>query len=224
MEVPEGHMEIKDLFDEMREHFEVDGWWPSESVFEVMVNAILTQQTNWDCVEISLDAMRRQGLLAIQSILEVPIGELEEIVRPCGFYRQKAARIVGMARYLKEEYDGNAERALEGELEEVRARLLSLKGVGKETADSILLFAGGRPKFVAAAYASRVLSRTGVLDSSDYDEIQTFVESSFSDDPGELRRLYAMMVELAKAHCKTRPDCASCPLQESCVMGRSQMK
>lgn len=214
-------MEVRTLYRMLLEHFDVENWWPSDSSFKVMVGAILTQQTNWENVADSLDSLRQRGFLSPESMAIADHCEIEELVRPCGFYRQKSERLVALARYLEDEWDGDPEKMLGGDLMEVRERLLSLNGVGKETADSILLFAGGRPKFVAAAYVSRVFSRTGVLESRDYDEIQEFVEKGFSTDPKELASLYALIVQVAKTHCRTRVDCPSCPLRGECATGRS---
>jgi len=160
-------MEVRTLYNMLIEHFDVKNWWPSDSTFEVMVGAILTQQTNWENVDCCLHSLRDRGLLSPESMANADPVEIEEMVRPCGFYRQKSDRIMMLARYLEEEWDGDPDMMLEGDVVEARTRLLSLNGVGKETADSILLFAGGRPKFVAAAYVSRVFSRTGVLDSQE---------------------------------------------------------
>jgi len=216
-------MDLRDLYGMLLAHFQVENWWPSDSAFEVIVGSILTQQTNWENVTRSLDMMRSRELLSSRALSSVALGELEDVVRPCGFYRQKAERIVALARYLEEEFDGDSSELLEGDLDEARERLLSLRGIGKETADSILLFAGGRPKFVAAAYVSRILSRTGLLVSDEYDEIQSFVESEFSTDPGELATFYALLVQLAKSHCRTRPACASCPIMRECETGHAHV-
>jgi endonuclease-3 related protein len=213
-------MDIHELYRFLLDRYDVGNWWPSDSPFEVMVGAILTQQTSWESVTVSLSMMRERGLLSPDVMSRTDPGEIEEMVRPCGFYRQKSQRVIAIARYLEEEWGGDPDRMLEGDLYEARERLLSLQGVGKETADSILLFAGRRPKFVAAAYVSRVLSRTGVLVSSDYDEIQRFVEREFSTDPDELASLYALIVQLAKTHCRSRSECGSCPLRRECETGR----
>lgn len=212
-------MNLERLYLRLLEMFEVEEWWPSESTFEVMVGAILTQQTNWDSVERALTELRLRGLLEPKALAEADTELIEELIRPCGFYHQKAERIKGMAHHIQQNYDGVADRLLENDAAEARSELISLNGVGKETADSILLFAGRRPKFVAAAYVSRVLRRTGILNPDGYDEVQEFVESGFSDDPEELAKLYALFVQLAKTYCRSRPNCGVCPLADECDTG-----
>jgi endonuclease-3 related protein len=213
-------MDLEELLSRLEARYEAGSWWPSSSAFEVMVGAILTQQTNWRNVERALQLIREGSGLEVSAMASTPLEELEEMVRPAGFYRQKAARLKLMARYLVEMHQGDPEGILGKDAEDARNELLSLPGVGKETADSILIFAGGRPKFVAAAYTSRILSRTGVLDSTDYDEIQSFVESRLPPDTMVLGGLYARMVILAKEHCLSTPRCEGCPLSDGCALNR----
>jgi len=184
-----------------------------------MAGAILTQQTTWEKVEETLDELRERNVLSPQSIVGIDQSALEQILRPCGFFRQKARRLKALASYLVDRYDSDPRPLLEKGLDEAREELLSLKGVGEETADSILLFAGNRPKFVAATYVARVFTRTGVLGSSRYGEIQRFVESSLAPDPAVYAKLYAKIVELAKTYCLRRPRCAACPLRPTCAYG-----
>lgn len=213
-------MDLYELLSRLEARYEVGSWWPSSSAFEVMVGAILTQQTNWRNVERALQLIREGPGLDVHAIASTPLEELEGMVRPAGFYRQKAARLKWIAGYLVEMHQGDPEGILGKDVEDARKELLSLPGVGKETADSILLFAGGRPKFVAAAYTSRILSRTGVLDSTDYDEIQEFVESWLPRNTAVLSGLYARMVVLAKEHCLSTPRCGGCPLSDGCAFNR----
>lgn len=214
-----GQMNLERLYLRLLEMFEVEGWWPSESSFEVMVGAILTQQTSWDSVERALTELRSRGLLEPNVLAEADIEFIEEVIRPCGFYHQKARRIRGLAHHIQQNHGGVADRILENDTATARSELLSLNGVGKETADSILLFAGRRPKFVAASYVSRVLRRTGILNGDGYDKVQEFVESGFTDDPEELAKLYALFVQLAKTYCRSKPNCESCPISDECDTG-----
>lgn len=217
-------MNLPRLYEMMDRAFDVEEWWPSESEFEIMIGAILTQQTNWESVGRVLEIMRHGGVLSPAYMTSMDRARLEEMIKPCGFYRQKAERVQLLARYLMDTYKGSTSSLLEKEIEEARNELLSLKGVGKETADSILLFAGHRPKFVAAAYVSRVLRRTGVFDSNSYDQVQRFVESSFPHSPDRLARLYALFVQLAKTYCRARPLCHLCPLREECPFPHQERK
>ena len=209
-------MNLTRLLQLLREEYDVHYWWPSESPFEVMVGAILVQQTSWEGVAKVLDQLRQEGLLQVDRMASCDIEALESIVRPVGFYRQKAKRIKGLAEHIRDRHGSDPMRMLEGPTEDVRGELLSLAGIGKETADSILVFAAGRAKFVAAANSARVLDRTGVFRSKDYDEIQAFVEDRLKDGPNELRDLYALIVQLSQDVCLASPKCERCPIRSEC--------
>ena len=209
-------MDIDRLLELLRGTYDVQDWWPSESPFEVMVGAILIQRTNWESVTKVLDRLKSEGLLHVDEMSSVDLGRLELIVRPSGFFRQKARWVKALASYLKDRHASDPMSLLSGPTESIRKELLSLEGIGNETADAILVFAAGRAKFVAAAYSSRVLNRTGVLRSEDYDEIQSFVESRLPGGPREFRELYALIVQLARDLCRPVPSCACCPLANEC--------
>ena len=210
-------MDLDRLLNLLRKTYDVQNWWPSESPFEVMVGAILTQQTTWEIVASVLDRLREDGLLDVDRMASVEVTVLESILRPAGFYRQKAKRIKLLASYLVDSHGSDPLSLLDGPTDSVRKELMSLEGIGNETADSILVFAAGRPKFVAAAYSSRVLKRTGVLCSDDYDEVQTFVESNLRGSPRDFRDLYALIVQHSKDICRAVPSCADCPLSRECL-------
>ncbi len=180
------------------------------------MGAILTQQTTWESVEKVLDNLKRRGLMSIEAIVRLPPGELESLLRPAGFYRQKARNIRALAAYLEKNYASDPGSLLSKDLFEARAELLSLPGVGNETADVILLFAGSRPKFVAAVYVSRVLKRLGIFDSDDYLEVQRFMESRVLPDPRRYAHLYALLVHHARTTCRSRPRCEACFLRGEC--------
>ncbi len=182
------------------------------------MGAILTQQASWNNVVPVIDDLEEEGLMSPEAMSKVSKESLEEIIRPCGFYRQKARYLKNLAGHFSEHYS-SVDEFFSKEMEEARTELLALKGIGKETADSILLFAGRKPAFVAAAYVSRILDRTGIMDGQDYLEIQEFVESQLIRDPAVYSRLYAVLVELAKEHCLKDPECAGCPLEDRCSFG-----
>lgn len=196
--------------------YDVNEWWPSKSTFEVMVGAILTQQTNWESVAKTLDRLRSEGLLDIDRMAACSLPQLESIIRPVGFYRQKAKRIKRMAERLRERYGSDPEALLNGPTDTVRKELLSMDGIGKETADSILVFGAKKAKFVAAAYSVRILNRTGVFRSEDYDEVQSFVETNLEGGPETFRDIYALMVQLSKDVCRPIPCCERCSLRSEC--------
>lgn len=209
-------MDLEGLYRCLSDRYDVGIWWPSDSPFEVMVGAILTQQTNWNNVSRSLDMLRGAGLLEVDRLASCDLGALEGMVRPTGFYRQKAARLKAMAEHVRLAHGSDVGSFLSGELTAVRNELLELPGIGPETADSILLFAGSRPKFVAAAYVDRVLQRTGIYEAEGYEDLQRFVESNVVPEVHRYRHLYALCVHHCQQACLKRPRCDTCVLSPEC--------
>ena len=152
-------------------------WWPAETAFEVIVGAILTQNTSWKNVERALASMRAAGILNLGGIRAASISELQQLIRSSGYYRQKASRLQRFVAFLDEKYGGSLEAMLSTPTEQLRAELLALKGIGPETADAILLYAGHHEIFVVDAYTRRILERhEGIRSTAKYDEIRTLVE------------------------------------------------
>jgi len=152
-------------------------WWPADSRFEVVVGAYLTQNTAWTNVERALDNLRSAGLLSVEGIRRVALPRLEKLVRPSGYFRQKARRLKTFVAFLDTKYDGSLDQLLAQPTAKLRQELLELNGVGPETADSILLYAGNHPVFVVDAYTRRILSRHEVLpEQADYEEVRELFE------------------------------------------------
>ncbi|NLK25799.1 MAG: hypothetical protein GX307_04395 [Euryarchaeota archaeon] len=181
-----------------------------------MVGAILVQQTAWENVVKVIDDMKDRGVLDVDVMATMLQEELEEIVRPAGFYRQKSARLQHLAQHIQKNHASDPRKMLRGPTRDVRKELLSLPGIGEETSDAILLFGGGHPKFIAAAYIQRILGRLGILDSNNYGEVQRFVETALPPEPKVYARLYALMVHHARNVCRSRPQCMSCCLRDAC--------
>ena len=157
-------------------------WWPAETPFEVIAGAILTQNTSWTNVERALVSLRQAGILSVDGIRATPLPELEQLVRSSGYYRQKADRLKRFITFLDERYSGSVKKMFATPTQALRAELLSLKGVGNETADSILLYAGNHEIFVVDAYTRRILLRHGAItDSAKYDEVRVLVEDALRD-------------------------------------------
>lgn len=194
-------------------------WWPGDSPFEVIVGAILTQQAAWRNVELAIGALKRDGRLDIEGIHLMKLPTLERYVRPTGFYRQKARRLRGVVRYLATEWDGDLDAFFSRDVGIVRDELLALDGVGKETADSILLYAAGKPIFVVDAYTRRILERLGGDIELDYDSIQDYFTERLPLDAGLFNEYHALLVKLGKDHCRTKPVCEGCPLLSVCEFG-----
>ena len=209
-------MELDRLYSLLDQNMDVEDWWPSDGPFEVMVGALLTQQTTWEKVVPVLDALEEKGLMTPLPLSLCPLDELQAVIQPTGFYRQKARRLIRISQHIVNRHEGKPGKLLLGDLTDRRQELLSLPGVGPETADSMLLFGGARPKFVAASYVLRVFHRTGVLPDGDYRSAQALVETRYPDDAHRYRQLYAMLVQLAKQYCRSRPRCNRCPLGQDC--------
>ncbi|MEE9223245.1 MAG: hypothetical protein V3U51_00630, partial [Thermoplasmata archaeon] len=180
------------------------------------IGAILTQQTSWKNVEIAIQNLKDRGLLNVVSLSEIPKDELEKEIHKTGFYRQKSRAVKNLVGFLMEEYHGELDRMLAEEGEELRKKLLSVKGIGHETADSILLYACTRSFFVVDAYTKRALKRLELADTDDYEHIRNFFENLLPKDTALYNEFHALWVELGKRHCKTKPLCDHCPLNDLC--------
>ncbi|NJC88487.1 MAG: endonuclease III domain-containing protein [Desulfuromonas sp.] len=214
--------DIQSVFRQLEAHFGQQQWWPAETPFEVIVGAILTQNTAWTNVEKAIANLRAAGALSPTAIRRLPIGELELLIRPAGFFRQKAVRLRHVTTVLVEHYAGSVENLCAGSLDEARRRLLALPGIGPETADSILLYAAHRPSFVVDAYTRRIFARLGLLAGTEsYEVVRTRFMSELPTDVPLFNEYHALIVTLAKRHCrKQRPDCPACPLCPVCRHAR----
>jgi len=190
-------------------------WWPGETPFEVMVGAILTQNTNWKNVERAIENLKGVGLLSLEALSALPTGLLAEYIRPAGYYNIKAGRLHNLLTYINEEHGGDLQAFLDQPLATLREQLLSIKGVGPETADSILLYAANLPIFVVDAYTHRILSRHQVIDEDfGYTEIQELFMDNLECTAQLYNEYHALLVRVGNVYCKKKnPDCAACPLQ-----------
>jgi endonuclease-3 related protein len=207
-------------------------WWPGRTALEVIVGAILTQNTAWSNVETCLCHLKGRRMLSLAALRKVPAKQLAPLIRSSGYYNQKSAKLKNFVHYLDSRYAGSLARLGRGDLGEARSGLLSVNGIGPETADSILLYAFGRPVFVVDAYTRRILKRHGALKGNEsYDEIRESFEKGISDHlhayPAEARgrnrgnrramifnQYHALFVNLGKDFCRSRdPRCTECPLK-----------
>jgi len=199
----------KQLFDK----FGPQHWWPGETPFEIMVGAILTQNTNWQNVEKAINNIKKAGLLDPKKML-VYKKKIPYLIRPSGFYQLKTKRLIEFLRYFVERYDGEIKNFELKDTKSLRDELLSIKGIGPETADSILLYALNRPVFVVDAYTRRFLFRHKLIDDdADYDEIQRLFEENLPRNTRLYNEYHALIVKLGKEYCKkNEPLCDICPL------------
>ncbi len=197
------------------------GWWPADTPFEVVVGAILTQQTSWSNTERAIKNLKEGGCMDLNRISVMNREVLEGLIRPSGYFRQKAARLQGLCRFISSEYGTLGSFFSTGELE-MRRALLSQNGIGKETCDAIMLYAAGRPTFVVDAYTRRIVSRMlGLRAEPDYDTLQDAFQSAIEEDTELYKDMHAQLVELAKRNCTKRaPRCEACPALEMCIYGK----
>lgn len=195
-------------------------WWPAKTRFEVIVGAFLTQNTSWKNVELALKNLRQARALSVDGIRRIALRDLEQLVRPSGYYRQKAARLKSFVSYLDQHYDGSLTRLFAQPLKQLRTELLSQNGIGPETADAILLYAGKLPVFVVDAYTKRIFERHNIaIAGAKYEQLREQVESSLNSlfPEAELadhyNEFHALIVEVGKHYCGPKPQCEGCPLE-----------
>lgn len=207
---------VRRLFADLLAHYGPQHWWPAETPFEVIVGAILTQGTAWVNVEKAIARLKWAGLLDPERLAEVDPARLADLVRPAGYPRVKAGRLKAFVTALKVDF-GSLKGFLRADPERLRAWLLSVPGIGPETADSILLYAAGRPYFPVDAYTRRLFLRYGILTGSwPYEGIRRLVEGALGPDPAALGEFHALIVAHGKAACRKEPWCSICPVRVGC--------
>ncbi|MCX7958349.1 MAG: endonuclease [Deltaproteobacteria bacterium] len=215
MKIPSLLMKIYGL---LRGHFGYLNWWPAETPFEVAVGTILTQNVAWSNVEKSIEKLRQKGLLNLRRLIEARPEAVKECISHSGYYNVKYKRLMALMHFIRDELEGKIENIRRYNLNDARRRLLDVKGVGKETADSILLYAANFPVFVVDAYTKRSFYRIGILKSEDmdYDEIQSVFMNNLRRDVRLYNDYHAQIVELSKNFCRKSPLCKGCPLGKVC--------
>jgi endonuclease III related protein len=192
--------EIRNYYAALYREWGPQHWWPAETQFEVIVGAYLTQNTAWVNVERALENLRRSKLLSLDGIRTVRLSRLERLIRPSGYFRQKAARLKTFVKFVDAHYEGSLQKLFSEPTQKLREELLALNGVGPETADSILLYAGNHPVFVVDAYTRRILGRHGILpEKSPYEEVRQLFQES----------LLPIVTELKKTPVDERPPLES---------------
>jgi len=204
---------IRGAYERMEAFFGDLHWWPAETPLEVMVGAILTQNTAWPNVRKAVERLKTAGCLSAAAIAALPQEALAELIRPSGYYNVKARRLKAFMTWFLEAYGGDEEAMFREETQVLRERLLKVKGIGDETADSILLYAGGKPVFVVDAYTRRILSRHGLVDGKvSYGDLQDLFMEHLPPSAPLYNQYHALIVETGKRFCRKKPRCASCPL------------
>jgi endonuclease-3 related protein len=201
------------LYSDMHARFGHRKWWPAESPFEVCVGAVLTQNTAWKNVVKAIDNLKAASALDPFRIHSMPCGDLAALIKPAGYYNVKARRLRYFVDHLVLKHAGQLSSLFSSPVHELRNELLSIRGIGKETADSMILYAANKPIFVVDAYTRRVLSRHNMIDEkADYDAIQDLFHASLPRDTGLFNDFHAQFVAVGHHHCKRKPLCRDCPL------------
>lgn len=204
---------LREIFDLLFASYGPRHWWPAETPFEVCVGAILTQNTNWGNVERAIANLKGEGLLTPEALREVTRERLATTIRPAGFFNVKSVRLKGFVDWLFTRYGGSLDRMFAGDWRPLREELLTVPGIGRETADSILLYAGGKPTFVVDAYTKRLCAALGLCAPDvSYEELRALFMDQLAADPPLYNEYHALIVEHGKRHCRKRPRCGGCPL------------
>lgn len=205
------------IYQRLLQRFGPQGWWPAETPFEMMIGAILTQNTSWRQVEKAIRNLKERKCLTIRALDRIPLNDLSEAIRPAGYFNQKADRLKRLAEFMIKRYEGRVENMASQETSQLREALLSLSGIGPETADSILLYALHRPVFVVDTYTYRIFSRQGLIEEEiSYADLQSFFTDHLPLEAPLFNEYHALIVREGKEICKKRPECAICPIREGC--------
>lgn len=207
---------LQEIFDLLFSCYGPRHWWPADTPFEVCVGAILTQNTNWGNVEKAIRNLKEAGSLSERALWEIDRERLADLIRPSGFFNMKSERLKEFLAFVLGRY-GSLEGMFAGEWHTLRGELLGVRGIGPETCDSILLYAGGKPSFVVDAYTRRLFSRLGLVQEADgYESVRALFMNSLPEDPYLFNEYHALIVEHGKRHCRKRPSCSGCPLRPCC--------
>jgi endonuclease-3 related protein len=206
-----------DIYRRLLDRFGPQHWWPAEGPFEVIVGAILTQSAAWGNVEKAMANLKQAEALSSAKLRRLQLPRLAKMVHPCGYYNAKALKLKSFAFWLGNHYDDDLDHLFAVNTDDLRQQLLSVHGIGRETADSILLYAAGKPVFVIDAYTRRILSRIGLVPGKDsYDGYQAFFMEHLPADAAMFNEYHALLVRLGKDFCRRRPLCPQCCLEDMC--------
>lgn len=202
------------MFQSLFAHYGPRHWWPGESPFEVMVGAILTQNTNWRNVEKAIQNLKARDLLNLEGLRSLAPSALAELIRPAGYFNVKTRRLRAFLDFLQESYQGSIEAMRSKPMAKLRDELLAVNGIGKETADSILLYALQHPIFVVDAYTYRVFTRHYLIgEEAQYDDLQELAMSHVMASTAHYNEFHALLVNVGKDFCAPKPKCEHCPLK-----------
>lgn len=205
---------IKELFNLLYKEYGPQHWWPGDTRWEIIIGAILTQNTSWKNVEKAIKNLKKNELLDYFKIKEIDVEKLGTIIKPSGFYNIKAKRIKNFISFIEKEYNNDINKIKNEPLDIAREKLLSVNGLGKETVDSILLYAYNFPTFVVDTYTKRIFFRHKMIENDDYEEIRSMVMNNFGDNAEIFNEFHALIVRIGKEFCKKKPLCKNCFLNK----------
>ncbi len=204
---------LEAIFEALNAHFGDLQWWPGETPFEIIVGAILTQNTNWKNVATAIAALKVAGLLTPRELYDAEDTVVASLIRPSGYYNIKTKRLRAFLVFLHTRYGGDLNAMFDEDMWTLRQQLLSIKGIGAETADSILLYGGAKPVFVVDAYTRRILDRHGLTTPAwSYGEVQSLFMDHLRQNTLLYNQYHALLVQAGKEFCRKKPRCEACPL------------
>ncbi len=202
------------FFKPMLNHFGKQKWWPGDTIDEIIIGAILTQNTNWSNVEKAIENLKAKNLLNLWKIVNIPNIELAELIKPSGYFNIKTKRLKSTAAFFEKYSKKKYSNLIIDNIMEFREKLLSVYGIGKETADSILLYAFNKPVFVVDAYTLRICKRHKIVpENYDYEKTRCFFENNLNKNYKLYNEFHALIVMIGKNYCKPKPNCKECPLK-----------
>ena len=208
---------LLDIYHQLMARYGPQHWWPAQEPFEIIVGAILTQSAAWLNVEKAIASLRAGKALSPEALRRLPLSEVASLVHPCGYYNAKALKLKSFAQWLGQYYDDNLDRLFANNIGQLRQQLLSIHGIGQETADSIILYAANKPIFVIDAYTRRIIDRIGLApNGNSYVAYQTLFVHNLPADASLFNEYHALLVCLAKNICRKRPLCQQCCLNNIC--------
>jgi len=211
------HEKLLDIYHRLFDRYGPQSWWPADDPFEVIVGAILTQSAAWTNVAQAISNLKAANALTPAALHDLTVGRLAQLIRPSGYYNAKALKLKAFADRLHSRYNGDLGRLFTLDTTALRQELLSIHGVGEETADSILLYAARRPVFVIDAYTRRIVSRLGLAAAKDsYGAFQGLFAQNLPEDGGLFNEYHALLVCHGKVVCRKNPDCPRCCLRLIC--------
>jgi len=207
---------LMQMYQAMYEHFGPQNWWPGDGALEIVIGAVLTQNTNWTNVERAIENLQRENLIDIEKLNNIDHSQLARLIRPAGYFNIKAKRLKNLIKYLWDSYQGDIDKFFSLSIEQMREELLSVSGIGRETADDIILYAANKPTFVIDAYTWRIAHRHMLIEyDADYETIKELFEDNLDADVELFNEYHALLVATGKNYCKRKkPLCEKCPLNK----------